>query len=283
MSKKEPAPGEIRAISDDIRDQHKKMKDMSFKERFNYFWYYYKIHTIVIICIIIFAISFISNIVNAKGYSFYGMMLNANSLSAEKLEASFNEYAGLDTEKYECFIDTESTLSYQTMSEFDMATAQRLIALIQTKDLDAVVFDSEIYSNYARNEMFIDLRTIFSPEDIAKYEDYFYYVDQAEITAAQEADAFDVANEATAVEEEITMEDILAEADTHRHPENMEDPIPVGVFLDESTFEIQTNAYSDFIPVYGITVTTLRPATSIKYLDYLWDESIDFTTMRVEF
>lgn len=283
MSKKEPAPGEIRAISDDIRDQHKKMKDMSFKERFNYFWYYYKIHTIVIICIIIFAISFISNIVNAKDYSFYGMMLNANSLSAEKLEASFNEYAGLDTEKYECFIDTESTLSYQTMSEFDMATAQRLIALIQTKDLDAVVFDSEIYSNYARNEMFIDLRTIFSPEDIAKYEDYFYYVDQAEITAAQEADAFDVANEATAVEEEITMEDILAEADTHRHPENMEDPIPVGVFLDESTFEIQTNAYSDFIPVYGITVTTLRPATSIKYLDYLWDESIDFTTMRVEF
>ena len=75
------------------------------------------------------------------------------------------------------------------------------------------------------------------------------------------------------------MEDITAEAETHRHPETMEDPIPVGIFLDESPLVRKTGCYGDPVPIYGISVTSQRPDTAKEYLAYLWDETIPFDTM----
>lgn len=280
MKKQEKNPNEIRTVWDDIRQQHQKMGNMPLKKRLAYFWYYYKIHTIVIICVLIFGISLISNIVNAKPYSFYGIMMNSQSLSEEEMEAGFIDYADLDSDSSVCFIDTATTMDYQTASEYDMATAQRIMALIQTRDLDAVVFDSEAFSHYAISETFADLRNVFTPQQLTKYEKYIYYIDYAEIQKADE-DPFYQNQASSAISDaaDLQMEDILAEADSHRHPENMKEPIPVGVFVDESPFAVHSKAYSPFVPVYGISVTSKRMDTAIKYLDFLWDSDTDFSKM----
>lgn len=280
MNKQPKEPRPYRGVQDEIREQQMKMKDMTFKGKLQYFWYYYKVHTIVAIVAIVFLVTLIHDIRSAKDYAFYGIMLNSGSLSSEVMEASFGEYAGLDLETYDCFIDTDSNLSYSSMTQYDMATAQKLIALVQSKDLDALVFDSEVFNNYANNEMFLDLTTLFTEEELAKYQDRLYYVDYAEIAKANEDSSYE--NEdliSTMDAATLTLDDILAEAETHRHPEEMEQPIPVGIFLADSPFMQQTGAYGQLQPIFGFSATTTRPDTAKKYLEFLWDETIDFSSM----
>lgn len=281
MSQNEKEPKPYRGVQDEIREQQQKLKGKSLKEKLQYFWYYYKVHTIVIICVVVFLVTMLHDILSAKDYIFYGITLNAVDLSGDSMEQAFGEYAGLDLETYECFIDTDSTLSYRTATQYDMATSQKLIALVQTKDLDVMVFDSEIYNNYANNGMAADLTTLYTPEELQKYEGRLYYVDKAQIDRADEDPGYK--NEALAFldgDEEVTNDDILREAETHRHPENMEDPIPVGIFLEDSPFVQKTGAYDILKPVFGISSTTTRPETAKKFLEFLWDDRIDFASMK---
>lgn len=280
MEKKEKEPRKYRGVQDEIHEQHLKLKNMTWKERFQYYWHYYKVHTIAVILIGGFLISLIHDIVTAKDYGFYGVLLNATVLSNEKMQDAFAEYADIDTEKYECFIDAESSLSHTQMTEFDMATTQRLIALVQTGDLDAAVFDSIIFNNYANNEVFLDLRTILTEEELAKYEDYIYYVDYGPIERAN-ADS-DYINEnliSGENENDVTLEGMQAESEKHRHPEDMEQPVPVGIFMAESDFVKESGNYSNLVPIFGFPATTSRPEAAKKYLEFLWDESIDFVDM----
>lgn len=272
-----------RGVQDEIRQQQQKLKDRPFKEKLQYFWDYYKIHTVVFLAVVIFLISLIRDILSNKDYAFYGVMLNAVNLSGDSMESAFGEYAGLDLDTYECFIDTDSTLSYHTATQFDMATSQKLIALVQTKDLDVLVLDSEIFNNYANSEMLLDLTTVYTADELQKYENNLYYVDKAQIDRANEDP--DYQNEALISLSEsgtFTDDDILKEAETHRHPENMEQPIPVGIFIEDSPFVQKTEAYDYLKPVFGISPTTTRLDTAKKYLEFLWDEQIDFASMKKE-
>ena len=78
------------------------------------------------------------------------------------------------------------------------------------------------------------------------------------------------------------MAEIDVEADTllHRHPEDMQEPMPIGVFLTDSPFIAQTGSYHTSLqPVFGIVSTTERAEIAKQYLNFLWDDTIDFTTM----
>ena len=201
MFKKGWQPENYKGVHDEIKQQHMKTKDMSAKGRFEYFWYYYKVHTLVAVCVIIFGGSLIHDILTAKDYGFYGVMLNASLLDSEAMEASFGEYAQLDLNEYDCMIDTQSQLSYHSQNSYDFATYQKLVAQLQTHELDVLVADAEVFRNFATNEMFMDLREFMSPEELAKYEDRIYYVDMEAVRKAAEA-ADNVLNE-----EESTADD----------------------------------------------------------------------------
>lgn len=277
MTKKEQKSKEYRGVRDEIRQEQLKTKDMNWKDRLGYFWYYYKVHTLVAILVVIFSVTLIHDITTTRDYNFYGIMLNSYQLSADRLEAAFSDYAGLDSENYECFLDTDSTLSMTAMSEFDLVSSQKMIALMSTHDLDSVVFDSQAFYHYSNNEMFMDLRQVFTEEELKKYEDHLYYIDYAVIRAAIEA-----AEEGLVTYEEApapTPEEIAAEAETHKHPEDMEEPIPVGVFITDSPFAKQTGAYENLTPVFGIVASTQRLDTAKEYLHFLWSESVDFVSV----
>ena len=273
-------PKEYKGVNDEIKQQHMKTKDMSFKGKLGYFWYYYKIHTLVAIVVITFGSKWIYDVVTAKDHSFYGIMMNASHLDGDALSSSFEEYAGLDSEKYECYIDTLSTLSYQTQSEYDLATYQKTIALVQSKDLDVMVLDGQVFYNFSFNSMFTDLRYVFDSDELSKYEGHIYYIDYAKVREAEEEDASN--DELLAEYEErnkATSEEIAMEAETHRHPESMTEPIPVGIFIDDSPFALKTGAYSQSVPIYGIVITSQRVDTAKSYLDYIWEDNIPFENM----
>ncbi len=312
MFKKGWQPENYKGVHDEIKQQHMKTKGMSAKGRFEYFWYYYKVHTLVAVCVIIFGGSLIHDILTAKDYGFYGVMLNASLLDSEAMEASFGEYAQLDLNEYDCMIDTQSQLSYHSQNSYDFATYQKLVAQLQTHELDVLVADAEVFRNFATNEMFMDLREFMSPEELAKYEDRIYYVDMEAVRKAAEA-ADNVLNEeestaddaapqdasGTQEAEELSPDEAEAainpfgrnidydeiyrlaaeEAETHRHPEEMAEPVPVGIFLDESPFTEKTGSYGKMVPVYAVVVTSEKADTAVKYLNYLWDDTVPFDRM----
>lgn len=276
MFKKEKAPREYRGINDEIREQTKKFKDMSLKEKWEYFWEYYKVNVMIIVIVGAFVISMIHNFVTAKDYCFNGLLLNATMMDQEKIAASFAEYAGLDTEKYECYIDASSTLSYQNPSEYELATSQRIVALIQSRELDGMLFDAEVFYNYAFNQVFMDLREVYTAEELAGYEGRIYYIDKAEIRRAEESEKAS-SEKYTLVT--LTPDEVIAEAQTHRDPSTMEEPIPVGIFVDDSPFAEKSKAYLGVVPIYGISATSQRVEVSKQFLDYLFDDTIDFANM----
>ncbi|MCI8613571.1 hypothetical protein [Parablautia intestinalis] len=278
MSQKEKKPRVYHGVRDEIRQQHMKAKDMTLKERLAYFWYYYKVHTLVFICAVFALVAFVRDIAASKDYIFNGLMLNSYGLPSDELSMAFADYADLDLETYDCFIDTSTTLSLRSMGQYDAVTVQKIIATIQTGDLDAVVYDSEIFNNYSEHEMFMDLRTAFTQEELEQYKDYLYYIDYAEVLKLQEAkDDYtpEVLSDYQPSEEELDAA-LAEETRLHRHPENMENPIPVGVILEDSAFAQKTGAYPQKVPVFGIIHTSHRLDVSKKYLEFLWDETIDF-------
>ena len=280
MSKKEKSPKEYRGVIDEIRQQQMKTKEMSAKGKLEYFWDYYKVHTIVAILVIFFAAMFISDIATAKDYNFYSILFNARQLSGDSLESAFSEYAGLDTENYECYIDASTGLSLTSFTEYDMATVQKLMATIQIGDLDTVVFNSELFNNYAGNEMFLDLRTILSEEELNAWKDYLYYIDYVEVAAEREdVDVEEAPAEKDAADDEMRQQEILEETNRHRSPEGMAEPVPVGIFMEASPFAEKSGAYSDLVPVFGFVSTSKRTETGKQFLEFLWDDTIDFAQM----
>jgi len=178
-------------------------------------------------------------------------------------------------------MDTTSTLTYENPTEFDMATMQRIVAVVQTKELDAVIFDSQCFDQYAVNQIFYDLREVLTPEQIEKYEPYFYYVDM-DIVRAQEEEDVIVDTDAIAAKGNLTLEEIHELAATRMDPSTMGDPVPVGIVMTDSPFATESHSYDDLVPVFGISVTTQRVDTCLQFLDYLWDDTVDFSLAHDE-
>lgn len=257
----------------EIREQHQKTQNMSRKEKLSYFWYYYKIHTIAVIVIAIFIISLIRQIVTNKDYAFYAALINSDFAytADDPWGEEFAEYAGIDTDKYLSCVDTSFTLSSGDMSQYSIANTEKLLALIQAGTIDVIIADTEIFEGYARNEMFMDLRTILTEELMEKYENDFYYTDGA-VFDADDDNASGAAGE---------QPDYDALVINHRDPSSMEQPVPVGICLTKETKIMASGCY-DYLSegnvtyqgypseaVLGIPLSTANFDTILRFLTYL--------------
>lgn len=257
----------------EIKEQHQKTKDMSAKGKLSYFWYYYKIHTIALIAIIIFVISLIRQVVTSKDYAFYAALINSDFsyTTDDPWGAEFAEYAGIDTDKYLSSVDTSFMLSNGDMSQYSISSTEKLMAMVQTGGIDVIVADTAIFEGYARNEMFTDLRTVLPEEMLKKYENNLYYTDAASF---DEADAGNYQS----IED---MPDYDALVINHRDPSSMKQPIPVGICLPEENKIMASGCY-DYLSagnvtyqgypseaVLGIPLSATRLDTIILFLEFL--------------
>ena len=264
-------------VSEQIHSQNEKMKDKPFKEKFEYFWEYYKLPVIGVIIGAIIIFSIIKAIVTAKDYCFVAMLVNSANIDTVKMSESFAGYAGLDTDKYNCYISANEAENMMNSNAADYGPATRFAALLAADDLDCVVYDSMVVNNKAVNDVFADLRKILSDEDLKRYEDRFYYIDNEIMKKVSEDLAFgDAYNE-----ERGTYDDQLKDLEYHMNPSAMADPVPVGIVMTDSPMAKQMDSYYELLPVFAITQNTKRLDSAIAFLHYLTDDSVDFTSMRM--
>ncbi|TCL60372.1 hypothetical protein EDD76_10267 [Kineothrix alysoides] len=252
------------SIHEEIRDQQKKTKDMTFKEKLSYFWDYYKVHTIVTLAVIIVGGVFIHDAVTAKDHAFSAILLNSyGSDSQDILETEFAGYANIDLNTYDCYIDTASILSYASMDQMDLAVSQKIIAMSQTDGLDVLISDITPFSNFAEGMMFFDLREELTAEEYKKYEPDFFYIDAATLDSDDEL-----------VYDESGMPVVTDDSIDHSDPSAMADPMPVGIYLKDSAKLAQYQCYTtdETPPVLGFVVTSAKKENAHLFLQYLMEE-----------
>ena len=267
------------SVVEEIREQQKKaFATMNFRQKLAYFWDYYKIHTIVTVCVIVFLISFIHSYRSNKPYAFYAVLLNAADTEENRDTPAlwadeFLAYAGIDPESYQVSIDTSTDITADGGDQYEIANRQKMAAMMQIGDIHAIVADTETFESYARLENFYVLTDTFSEAELAPYADYLYYTDAAD---------FDKETGDTLEELEAAQAEIYQRTIDHRDPSTMEKPIAVGICIPKTGNKIAEAGYYTYLDernytfqgypsevVIGIPLSVENPKLTLQFLEYL--------------
>ena len=231
------------SIHGEIREQQQKTKDMNMKDKLKYFWYYYKVHTIVAVGLIALVIMLVRQYASNKEYALYVTLINAEliHLADNEWDSEFEEYAGIDTNEYCAYIDTSIGLS-NASSPYAIVGTEKLFALLEADVIDVIVSDTDTFEKYAQEELFLNLESALPAVMLDKYRDSLYYTD-ASTFGSEGADT------------SFTLEDVEKSDTTvinHRDPSSMEQPVPVGICLSEGNKITDSGCY-DYLKENNVT------------------------------
>ncbi|MBE5841710.1 MAG: hypothetical protein E7304_09945 [Butyrivibrio sp.] len=262
------------SLHDEIKEQQKKLKGQGFKAHWEYFWEYYKIHTFVAIAAIILLTVLIKDISNNKPYALYAVLLNSNVPDTQQtFESDFTEYAQIDTNSYTCFVDTSSSYRTDAINEMTIATSEKIMANISAKELDVMAADTDMFRYYAYQDVYMDLRDAFDQAFLDKYSDKICYVDRKLIDyiSSEEYQDFilngkyDKSNKYAVMAAEIYNTGLYPDTPVSE----MEDPIPVGFYIEDSNAIKENNAYYGQKCIVGVIINTGRLDTAKQFVEFL--------------
>ena len=234
-------------IHDEIKEQRKKLKDLSFSDKIKYIWSYYWIPIVGVVLAVIFAVSLISSIVknNYDTVCFVAVLdgkMTGYENDTDILTTGLTDYLGIDGKKEqvdfsytfslkEVAMDQEAYVSANKLYTYastgsEMCIRDRLYTYASTGSLDGYLSEREYIDYFCTDKdiFFCDLRDIFSDEELEQLDDYIVYFTNT-------------AGETYPIAVDITEAPVIKDSDL-----NMKDPC-YGVV---SSSKYQTNA-ADFI------------------------------------
>lgn len=247
------------AVMDEFKEERKAvLKDGSFKQKLAYFWDYYKWHTIGTIAAVAMVISLVYNITHQRDEALYVAVLNsANLLQDNSFTDQFMEYAGINPDTESVTLDTSMDISFTEMTDIIVGSMEKMMAYLAAAQLDIIIAGDELYEHYANEETFLDLRNVLTEEQLERYQSDLYYVDRALVVQIMEASN--------------RMElDFSPEIPDPTKPELMEDPIPVGVYIDDSEKFFSSYYVSNGDrAVLGFVINAQHLDNAVTFLEYL--------------
>lgn len=208
------------SLRDELQKEKKKLSRLSFGGKLQYIFDYYKFWILGAVVLIGLVWSVGSTILHNKPTGFYAMLLNAGGtdLSGQADEAAgaaFAEAAGLDDEQQKIIVDTSATFNPNDQSQFSMAQNAKIAALYQSHDIDAMVADPGVFTYYALNGSFVDLRDVLDDETLAAYEaaGQVYYIDQHVQELLDQTDYGELEEMSLGADETIANSDTLRKSD----------------------------------------------------------------------
>lgn len=165
------------ALSDEIKVEQKKVRDMTFSGKIKYIWDYYKIHIIVAIVVIAALSFFIRDWIRSSRPVYLNAEFMNTVLSYDgdsDITSDFLEYAGVDSEKYNCAIETALNLQPGAGDQMTMASQQKILGLFSAGEIDVMAAPLEVMEFYAPEGAFADLRDLMTQEEIDALEQKGY-------------------------------------------------------------------------------------------------------------
>ena len=249
-------------VMDEFKEEREALKHGTFKQKFTYFLDYYKWYVIVAVLILGFAGSLIYQTLTRKERAIFVALLNVYELEpAAEYPNRFAEYIGLDPDEYDIYFDASMHMDSSDLTAYDettVATTQKLMVYIAAQEIDILVASESTTNSYAYNETFYDLSALLSEEQFEKYEPYFYYMDQAVADARNEAQ--------DAGEEYVNVPDYPSP----RNPEAMENPIPVGIYLDAAEGLTENYLFMDETVILTVPANTQHTENARAFIDFIF-------------
>jgi len=170
------------SLHDEIKAQNKKLKDMTWAQKREYIWEYYKIHiigTIIIIAAIIcFILMFMRNNYEAV---FTTIVVDGNmtgfSDNKDKLTQEFTQYLGVDGKSKRVIFDNNNSLIQQTGDEDSYYSTQKIVSMATAKSIDGYLSEYDYVTFYSQDDsLFLtDLSELLTADELSKLSNYLVY------------------------------------------------------------------------------------------------------------
>lgn len=267
------------AMSDEIKEQIDSLKGKGWKAKWQWFVDYELVKVLIIAAVVIMIVAVVYQSVTSVPYVFGVVFVNAaaDEDQTEELEDDFAEYIELDQSQGELMIDlTESMSVGDSQDIYDLYTNEALIVKIAAEEIDVWVSDAYTFENYLSNDMFMDLRDILDEEQIEKYEDLFYYVDQPVLTeeeeeAQEQAELEEASNTENTVSSEEAYASMELDSFVYPDPSTMENPVPVGIVCNSAAYIEDHHNYDTYVCVMGVIANTEYPDVCSEFIEYLFE------------
>lgn len=249
------------AVMDEFREEREALKNASLKKKWEYFVDYYKWHVVIVATVLVFVISMGYNILTAKENALFGYFLNTYADEDQK-EIWLNEFgtaAGIDLKEYDFMLDTSLQYTKGGMDQNSYMTVQKVMVTMAAAEVDFLAGDEDSFEYYADSDTFFDLREIYTEEELKKFENKIYYVDM------------DIVREKSEIVDSGHYDDYVAPVYDHFAPEEMSDPIPIGICIQDSEKLKGTYYFKDGNIPLGIVVNTKHLDTVKQFIDYLFE------------
>ena len=158
-------------ITPTFKELREDMKDMSFREKVDHLWTYYKEYLFLVLLAVVFAAFIVSMIVNSKKSTLLaGMMINI-SISQEGynyMSQDYQDYLGADPKWEAVQLDYTnfSSLADPTSAEDNYNASLMLMARVSGQLLDYALMDQLALEFYMNQEVFLDLQDFFAEEEL---------------------------------------------------------------------------------------------------------------------
>lgn len=264
------------AISDETRAQRQKLKGKGAKAHLQYFWDYYKIPALVVICVIGGIIYAVHGVVTNRPDVFSLMVLNGqSSVTAyyDTLHEELLQALDVDPEENDISLDLQEYLTPGTStSTYDMATNEKIVAQAAANLLDVMMADQYNFDHLARSGMYGDLRDYLTQEQLSACGDAVYYIDLDAVKEWQEA------SESSTYEEHVPDSETAQAVEAYDQlvmpdPSSMGDPVPVGLVVNRIPANARFGFYGDTTGILGVVNGTEHPEACSKFISYLFQHS----------
>lgn len=163
-------------IKEQERVERSKLKSMSFPEKADYIWTYYKAPILISVCVLALIISTVYHfLTNNQESIMYSMVLNANIQEMNSEESNlFDDYLekrGYDPKKYTVTQNTSMIINpSENGNNTDPQTYAVLAALLMSSTVDNLLTDEETFRFISDAGYIMPLSDYLSEEKISQYE-----------------------------------------------------------------------------------------------------------------
>ena len=214
-------------LREDTLEQIKEMKDRSFKDKFEYFWEYYKFLALGAIVGIVIVVAVLRAVFSYREYAISVIIVNPDTSVSNEIvpdwESDLASLLQINEKKETIYIDTSIQVGNGTQQTIEYTAMQKLVAYFTARNVDVFISNTPLFEEYSQSGYLSDLRNIYTEDELEAMSDIIYYTDGATFSDYQ-----DVSNLNVKEDQEKYVVD-------HRDPDSMEDPIPTGFYITDSS------------------------------------------------
>lgn len=220
------------SLRDEIHIQHQKLSDQPFSKKMEYFWDYYKVHTIIIVFLACMFGSILHTIVTQKETVLSIAYINAfPNIEDEVFIEDFESHLGINLKKQQVLLDSTYYIEEGSTSPYAATYSQKFSTNAMAGKLDVVLADTTNFDFYGNQGFFQDLTTILPPEVLAKYTNDLYYIN-------------------------VPTDDTDAK-------------VPIGIKIDQAKKIRETASYLNTEAYFGFVTGSKYIENALSYLNYL--------------